>query len=255
VTTAGQALASIPAGLREPLLDEYRSIVQNYLERRWSPSELSGGKFCEIVFTILDGYAIGRYAAGPFKPANFVMSCRALEGNSHVLRSFQILIPRLLPALYEIRNNRGVGHIGGDVDPNHMDAIAVLSMANWVMAELVRVLHGLTVDEAQVLVDGLAERRVPLVWQGQSAKRVLDPDLSLKDQLLLLINSAPTAVSTADLLSWSGYKSKPYFLRLLRQMHAQRLVELSGDETAVHTLPPGSLHVENLIATRVQSAG
>jgi hypothetical protein len=47
-----------------------------------------------------------------------------------------------------------------------MDAVAVLSMANWVMAELVRVLHGLTLDEVQALVDGLAERRVPLVWQG-----------------------------------------------------------------------------------------
>jgi len=129
-----------------------------------------------------------------------------------------------------------------------MDAVAVLSMANWVMAELVRVLHGLTVDEVQALVDGLAERRVPLVWQGQSAKRVLDPDLSLKDQLLLLIHSAPTPVFTADLLSWTGYKSKAYFLRLLRQMRAQRLVELSGDETEVHTLPPGSLYVEKLIA-------
>jgi hypothetical protein len=47
----------------------------------------------------------------------------------------------MLPALYEVRNNRNVGHTGGDVDPNHMDSVAVLSKCNWIMGELVRVYH------------------------------------------------------------------------------------------------------------------
>jgi hypothetical protein len=42
------ALAAIPDGLRQPLLAEYQLIVQNFFERRWSPSEMSGGKFAEI---------------------------------------------------------------------------------------------------------------------------------------------------------------------------------------------------------------
>src|SRR3979411_1915836 len=67
----------------------------------------SGGKFCEIVFTILDGHAKSTYPTSPAKPKRFVDDCRKLENNSHVPRSFQILIPRLLPALYEVRNNRG----------------------------------------------------------------------------------------------------------------------------------------------------
>jgi hypothetical protein len=92
-------LSSIPAGLSTPLLSEYRHIVQNHMEHRWSPAELSGGKLCEIVYTVLDGHANGTYPAPPSKPGNFVPACRALESNSHVPRSFQILIPRLLPAL------------------------------------------------------------------------------------------------------------------------------------------------------------
>src|SRR5690242_6672100 len=109
------ALSAIPDGLRQPLLAEYQSIVQNFAEHRWSPSELSGGKFCEIVFTILDGYAKGSYGASPKKPRAFDQACKLLENNGQVPRSFQILIPRLLPALFEVRNNRGVGHAGGDV--------------------------------------------------------------------------------------------------------------------------------------------
>ncbi|MHB8391884.1 MAG: hypothetical protein ACYDBH_20285, partial [Acidobacteriaceae bacterium] len=106
--TASSALSAIPSGLRTPLIAEYQSIVQNFLEHRWLPSELSGGRFSEIVYTVLDGYAKGTYAYAPRKPSNFKDACAKLETNSRVPRSFQILIPRLLPALYEIRNNRSV---------------------------------------------------------------------------------------------------------------------------------------------------
>jgi len=147
------ALSTIPPSVRNPLLAEYRTIVEKYLERNWRASELAGGRFCEIVYTILEGHAGGTYAAAPSKPSNFPAACRALENNSGEPRSFQILIPRVLPPLYEVRNNRDVGHVGGDVDPNATDAAYVYSSASWVMAELVRVLHNLPVAEAQQLVD------------------------------------------------------------------------------------------------------
>jgi len=244
-----QALASIPTGLATPLLKEYESIIQNYMERRWSPSELSGGKFCEIVHTILDGHAKGTYAPKPVKPSNFVDACKKLESNAAVPRSFQILIPRMLPALYEIRNNRGVGHAGGDVDPNHMDALAVVSMCNWVMAELVRVFHSTTVDEAQALVDNFVERRVPLVWQDTDMKRVLDPQMQLKHQILLLMGSTAAKSGVADLIKWTDTpKSKEgYFLRLMRQLHKARLIELSANETTAQILPPGSKMIDQAL--------
>jgi hypothetical protein len=245
-----QALAAIPTGLRDPLLKEYESIVQNYMERRWSPSELSGGKFCEIVFTILQGHAKGPYAAKPSKPPNFVDACKKLESNTGVPRSFQVLIPRTLPALYEIRNNRGVGHVGGDVDPNHMDALAVLSLSNWIMAELVRVFHSVSVEEAQALVDGLVERRIPLVWQGDDVKRVLDPEMGLREQVLVLLASTTGKVGADDLLKWTDTKNKAYFWKLLRKMHKAREIELNETHGVAYLLPPGSKAVEQLLAAR-----
>jgi hypothetical protein len=248
--SAAKLFPSLPSGLRDSLLDEFRRIAQNHMERRWSPAELSGGRFCEIVYTILDGHAKSSYATSPSKPRDFVTACRALESNGHVPRSFQILIPRLLPALYEIRNNRGVGHVGGDVDPNHMDANAVLAMAAWVMAELLRVFHDLSVDEAQIIVDSIVERRMPLVWSGVNIKRVLDPKLPLKEQVLLFLAVSPGEVAILDLLRWCGYKGKGYFLRLLRRLHTERLLELSEDGKSVQILPPGSARVESLVAAR-----
>lgn len=250
MTNSSGVLAAVPAGLAAPLFSEYRQIVQNYMEHRWSPAELSGGKFCEIVFTILDGHAKGTYASVPSKPSNFVTACRSLENNSHVPRSFQILIPRLLPALYEIRNNRGVGHVGGDVDPNHMDANAVLSVASWVMAELVRVFHGLSTAEAQQAVDAIAERRTPLIWVDGDVKRILDVELPLKHQILLLVATSPSRVNVADLQRWTEYDDRGYFMRLLRQLHKQRFLELSEAESVAIILPPGAKEVEGFLAKR-----
>jgi len=218
------------------------------MERRWTPSELSGGKLCEIVFTILDGYAKGKYPVGPSKPSRFVDACRKLEQNSAVPRSFQILIPRLLPALYEIRSNRGVGHTGGEVDPNHMDAVAVLSLANWILAELVRVFHNLNIEEAQLVVDSLTERRIPLVWQFGNMNRVLNPDLPLQDQILLLIASSPAEVKTDDLFKWVGYQNKKYLKKILREMHDLRYVEYDETIGSVLMLPPGAKYIQNRIA-------
>ena len=143
MTTPAAALNAIPRGLRDPLIAEYRSITRNYVEHRWQPPELAGGIFCEIVYTILHGYASGDIRRHAQQTKKFPDACRQLEANTRVPYSFQILIPRALPALYDIRNNRGVGHAGEDVNSNHMDATLVLSMCNWIMAELVRVFHAL----------------------------------------------------------------------------------------------------------------
>ena len=240
-------LGLLPNGLREPLLDEYQSIVQCFSEGRWRPSELSGGIFCEIVFTVIDGHSAGAYPPIPTKPNDFVGACRRLEQNTHVPRSFQILIPRLLPAIYEVRNNRGVGHTGGDVDSNYMDAVFVVTSCGWVMGELVRVFHKVSIEEAQSLVDALAQRRIPLIWEGKGVRRVLQPDLNLQSQILVLLDTSAGSVQTSDLMRWIDYQNASYFRTLLRRMHSQRLVELYDDEKSVEILPPGSKEAAEII--------
>jgi hypothetical protein len=242
------ALSVIPPGLRDPLIAEYRSIIQNYLEHRWSPSELSGGRFCEITYSILNGYANNKFPNTPSKPSNFVAACRDLEKHSQVSRSFQILIPRALPALYEVRNNRGVGHVGGDVNPNHMDATFVVAICNWIMAELVRVFHNLDTAQAQALVDSLAERTIPVVWEGENVKRVLDTSLSLRQQILVLAGISATPVAVGDLVHWTEYRNKAYFNKLLMAMHKERLIEFSKKEGTVSLLPRGTKQL-SLLAT------
>jgi hypothetical protein len=248
-----QPLGQIPPGLRNELLAAFEAIVRNYRERRWEPSELNGGKFCEIVYTILEGHVGGAFAQRAKKPTNMVDACRDLEKYpSSFPRSVRIQIPRALLALYEVRNNRGVGHVGGDVDPNHMDATLVLASAKWILAELVRMFHDVTPEEAADVVGQLVEREVPLVWEIDDVRRVLRPGLTMKDKSLLLLYDAGGRLLEVDLVRWVEHgNSSAYRRDVLRPLHKARLVEYDWESKLVTLSPLGAKDVEERLLPEV----
>jgi hypothetical protein len=248
-----KVLAGIPAGLRDPLFHSYQEIVTNFAEHRWEPSELNGGKFCEVVYTIISGILGGSFPSKPSKPKSMLFACQALEKIPGLAtrvgdHSLRILIPRVLPVLYDIRSNRGVGHVGGDVDPNFMDASAVYAMASWTLAELVRIFHGITTKEAQETVDALVERKIALVWEVEQIKRVLDPGMNKADQTLVLLYSKPSWVPEQDLFNWVEYSNANDFRKnILRILHKNRLIEYDALQHRARISPLGSKQVEQQI--------
>jgi len=241
-------LAQLPDGLRGELLDRYSEIERNFRERRWEPSELNGGKFCEVVYSILNGYVSSNYPNRASKPANMADACRALErlGATNYPRSIVIQIPRMLIGLYEIRSNRGVGHVGGDVDPNEMDAVAVLSAAKWILAELIRFFHGVSTQQATDAISALVQRTVPEIWEVANTKRVLRTSLSTRDQTLLLLYHEAGASKDSDLCKWVEYSNPSLFRsRILGQAHDARYVEYDRKSGMVHLSPVGVKFVED----------
>ncbi len=252
-----RVLAGLPQALRGELIKCYQEIMSNYLERRWGPSELNGGKFCEAAFSIINGAVDGNFPAKASKPANMVGACRALEGrpadpNLVGDRSLRVQISRLLPFLYEIRNNRGVGHVGGDVDANHMDAEVVQANASWVMSELIRIFHNVTTQEAAETIDALVERKTPLIWVVEGVKRVLDPSMSAKNQVLALLHHSTGWVSAAELFEWVEYSNASVFRSsVLKGLHDTRLIEFDAKNDRARLSPLGAAEVERRILPKM----
>lgn len=247
------ALAVLPATLRKDLLDAFNEIIKNYREHRWEPSELNGGKLCEAVYTICKGWLEGgNYPARAEKPTRFPDACWAMMNTYQQVpnsRSARLLIPRMMLGLYDIRNHRGVGHAGAEVDPNKMDATAVLYTAKWLMAEMVRLLHMLTTEEATAIVDGLIEREVAWVWAHGEKKRVLRKGLTWKQQALVLLLTESGEVDEADLFRWLEHPGMPSFRKdVLKELHKDRLVEYDRNKRTVRVLPPGVTAAEALVA-------
>jgi hypothetical protein len=251
-------LAAIPSALRDALLDEYRTIASNYAERRWGPSELTGGRFSEAVITILEGEISGTFASAPSKPANMRNACLNLESQPNTGkpgdRSIRVLIPRTLLTLYEVRNNRNVGHVGGDVDPNMMDATVVFALASWVLAELIRIYHAVSTDEAQEAVDALSERKLPLVWSpGGDLKRVLDTSLSASDQTLVILHQSVGWANEQDLFNSVEYSNASVYRgKVIGKLHKERMIEYDKAGRRARISPKGSAYVEKeIVAPRL----
>jgi hypothetical protein len=252
------AFSVLPATLRDDLIDAFNEIITSYREHRWEPSELNGGKLCEAAFTIVKGYLDGgNYPVRARKPAQFPQACLALEQTYAQVpdsRSARILIPKMMIGLYDIRNNRGVGHVGAEVDPNYMDATVVVSTSKWLVAELVRLLHTLTTDEATDIVEGLIEREVPWVWTHEDTKRVLRTGLTWKEQTLVLLLTDTEPVAESDLVRWLEHKSVSNYRRdVLRPMHRDRLIDYDEAKRTIRLLPPGVTAAETLAATKAKA--
>ena len=247
------ALSVLPSTLRDDLLNAFNEIVKNYREHRWEPSELNGGKLCEAAYTICKGWLEGgNYPARAEKPSRFPNKSWEMESVYQQVpnsRSARILIPRMMIGLYDVRNNRGVGHAGAEVDPNHMDATAVLYTSKWLVAELVRLLHTLTTEEATAVVDGLIQREVAWVWTHDDKKRVLRKGLTWKQQTLMLLLTETSEVDEADLFRWLEHPGLPSFRKdVLKQLHKARLVEYDTTKRTIRLLPPGVTAAEALVA-------
>ena len=240
-------LGPVPKTLEDELFEKFREIERNFRERRWEPAELNGGKLSEVTYCILRGYVDGSFPAKSKKLANFYDACLKMEKEPASWgRSVRIQLPRMLIALYEIRNNRNVGHVGGDVDPNQMDAVCVLQMAKWVVAELVRIFHGISLAEANSLIEALSEREVSLIWDTGSVRRVLDNSISMLDKTLVLLFSSTLPLSETELIESLEHSNTSVYRRdVLRRAHADRLIEHDERAKRIKISPLGIIKGRN----------
>jgi hypothetical protein len=244
-----EILSILPPRIKDELFNSFNEVLRNYREQRWEPSELNGGKMCEIIYTIIRGYIDGHIPDTSSKPRNFVDACRNLEQATNTFtRSMRIQIPRMLSALYEIRNNRGVGHAGGDINPNHMDAIAVVYMSKWLLAELVRIFHDVEIAVAQQTVEKIIEILSPIIWEVDGNLRILQTNLTMKGSTLLLLYHSQNELDESKLIQYLEHSNPTVYRRdVLRKLHKDRFIEYNEKNKVCRISPKGIEYVEKEI--------
>jgi hypothetical protein len=241
------ALKVLPDGLTKPLIHEFEQALTAYRAGDWEKVGLKAGKFCEITYCICAGHVSGAYASAPSKPSNFPQSCLALEQHNKTKgRSLCIQVPRIITGLYELRNNRAIGHIGGDVDPNHMDAEIFLRGMKWVMAELVRFYSQLPLDESHRVVESVTAKSFSIVWTKGDTRRILEPARTTKEKVLILLYSENKPINIVQLQKWIEYKNGTEFRnKILKSLHDQAQINFNRIAKTAEILPPGQNFVEN----------
>ena len=250
------ALAGVPKDIRRRISSSFVEVQRRYLEAIFTDDSydsigLSAGKFCEAVLRCLQHHLTGSHVPFGTHLKDFASECRKLEQQPSTAGpdSIRIIIPRALLFAYTVRNKRGIGHVGGDVDANRTDITAIQASVIWIVCELIRVFHGVSLEEAQALVDTLNTRKMPVVWEVMGRKRVLRTDLNFRDKTLLLLYTAQhDGILIEDLYDWVEYSSLSMFKRsVVGPLHKERLVEFDRETESVFISPLGLRYVEGTL--------
>jgi hypothetical protein len=251
--TLDAALASVPTVFRARLLRAYHGLKRAFVEANYDACGLRAGRFCEVLLRFLQQHLTATFVPFGTRIANFKTSADALEQVPSATGpdGIRILIPRALSFLYTLRNKRGIGHEGGDVDANEIDASVAVRLADWCMCELIRSYHSLSLEDAQTICDTIAARQLPHIWSVLGKKRVLDTSLSYSSQVLLILYSDPeSSVAVEDLIEWTEHSNASVFRRdVLSVLHKKRYVEWDRETQMVLIGPKGNAHVEASLLT------
>lgn len=244
------ALGNIPSQIRGPLISEYEEALRASLHSDWEKLGLKAGKFCEIAYCVCHGFSSGTYAASPFKPKDMRSACADLEKlpQNAFPRALRIQIPRLLIALYEMRNNRAIGHAGGDLEPNQMDGLLFLQGMKWILAEFVRMFYSCDINSAQQVVDSLATRWNPVFWEKDGKKVLLHQNATAAERTVITLYFSDLKAPRIDVQRWVEYaNATDYKRKVLKPLHSKRLIFFDNRSDAIDLLPPGIAWAEQLL--------
>jgi hypothetical protein len=241
----GFVVAGIPARLVGDLLNAYTEAKRRYHLGDHRPQEVEGGRFSEAVFRILQHLSgLDVTPVGKTLPTVDKLLLN-FENATTAPDSVRIHIPRTLRLIYDIRNKRNAAHLADGIDPNLQDATLVIGNMDWVMAELVRLHHGVTADEAQEIIADLVTKEVPAV-QEIDGQPVILADLQPRDQALLMLYRAGSQGATLEeLTTWLRVTRKADLKKRLLKLDLDRLVLHHPTTGQFYITLPGVHYVQN----------
>ncbi len=243
---AGFVAAGMPLDLADEVLAGYAEAKRRYYLGDHRPTAVEGGRFCEAVTRVLEHELMGSYTQlGKTLPPLNDKRLQAFAQAPHAHESVRRHIPKALYFIYGIRNTRDVAHLGDGIDPNLQDATLVVSTLDWIMAELVRVFHSVTPDEAHAIITDLVTREIPVV-EEIDGQPVCSKHLAVGDLLLVFLYRAgrDAGLSVPELQRQMRYSDRSNLNKAIKRQDDKGLVLLHPDTGRAHITTNGMAEVE-----------
>lgn len=231
------------------LLDSYKELVENFNLGKLRPSEVEGGRFCEAAIRMLQYKTAGTYTpiGTPIANLDTEISTLANLPKADFSESIRLHIPRTIRVIYDIRSKRDSVHLG-NINPNLMDATLVLNCCKWILAELFRLELKIPANEAQKTIDYLIEKKIPIIQDFDGFLVTLNPRLSARDRMLVLLYYRSKEGATREELSlWLPPKMKKQLtINLTRLQHDKNFIHRAKNQ--VYITRSGEQFVEDNIS-------
>ena len=224
--------------LLDRLFESYQLANEHYCLGRHRPACLEGGRFAEVGLRMLQQVTTTTYIPLGKQIPKFRNEVLQLENadKKKFPDSIRLHIPRILQVIYDIRNKRDVGHVGGDVDANLSDATLSLVSCNWVMTEFLRVYYTSDIKTAQELANSLVKIRIPLIQDFSGFLKILKPSLSLPDKILgFLYYRSSEGATVQELNEWLAHRVRKDHMdvTLYRLEHEKAYIHRQDDRCLI----------------------
>ena len=235
-----------PQELVDSMLTSYENALTEYKKGHWQYFGNEVGQFIEVARRIIEYQLEKKYTPLAEKLPNFNEKILITWENQSTTfpEVYRIIIPRILYAMYCLRNKRGMIH-KNHIDPNKMDASVLLGNTKWVLAEFFRLASTLSFAETEAAVDSIMCRELSIIWDNGSVLRVLDTKMSTRDKILCLLY-VKNNQSEIELRTSTEYKNTSDFKKILKGLHTDRLIEYS--DSACIISPIGINRAEMLLS-------
>ncbi|HVS69287.1 MAG TPA: hypothetical protein VHE56_12095 [Mycobacteriales bacterium] len=239
----GFIAAGIPDLLVNELLDAFAEAKRRFHSNDLRPQAVEGGRFSEAVFRVLQWATTGAFTPVGKTLPTVDKLLETLRNSATGNDSVRLHIPRTLRLIYDVRNKRDAAHLADGIDPNFQDATLVIRNMDWVLAELVRLYHNVSANQAQQIINDLVAKDVPVIQEVDGFPRVLR-ELKASDYVLVLLTWRGAGGSTfQQLREWVRPKMRTNLRRTLEALDAKNFIHLSGDTVTI--LRPGEKYVED----------
>lgn len=216
--------SSLPNNLAVDLAENFIELRRDVATNTLGSS--SAGKFVETVVQVLQFLDAGAYDSKP-KVDDFL---RTAETKAPSLDDgLRVCGARAARAMYTLRNKRNIAH-KGSVDANSYDLRFSFNTAQWLLAEIVRVVGVQSMSEAGKLVAQIQAPVGGLVEDFGDRALVLN-DLPIRDEILVLLHHHyPDALSASQVSASLDRRSAGTVRTMLRQLWRSKLVQGGGSE-------------------------
>lgn len=222
----------ISHGWPKPLVDEvlasFAEAKRRFHRRDLRPQAVEGGRFSEGVMRLMQFEATGIHEPLDSRNFNVGRAITQLENTVSATDAVRFHIPRAVRLIYDIRNNRDTGHLRDGIDPNLQDATLVVTCMDWILAEMVRIAHNVSADEAQKIIANLVTKEVPLIEEFEG-RPVVSKDLPRKEHVLVILYWAGSEATRSDLRKWLPANVAKYLAQFLADLEKDHLVHTTGE--------------------------
>jgi hypothetical protein len=185
-------------------LNHFAEMGATFQVSKWESCCTKAGKFVEAVLKGIGSHAGLTVPSGRHFKADSIMTALGNLAGGSFDDTVRLTIPRACRFVYDIASNRGARHDPDEINPNEMDASAVVPTCCWILAEMIRYAQrgALDTTQASELVESLSARRYPLIEEVDGRVYFHHANTSAPDvALLALAYRYPKRVPTGELIA------------------------------------------------------